>query len=105
MTVPPPTPPWPRTVNRTLSPRPPSSIVAPSSRSAASSGRTGRADARSSPRNSTSAVVSAATGGTNRSTVPAFPTSTIAPRAAFPAAGSPRAGGVTSQAGAVPGPA
>ena len=77
VTVPPLIPPRPRTTNGTL-PRPPSSITAPRSRRAASSGPTGRCAARASPVNSTLARASAATGGTKRSTVPALPTSTTA---------------------------
>ncbi len=78
MTAPPPRWPVPRTVNGTA-PRPPSSMSAPSARSAPISGPTGRWEARGSPRNATSPVTSGATGGTNRITVPALPTSTRAP--------------------------
>ncbi len=75
--MPPRRPPRPRTVNG-IAPRPSSSIRAPSWRSASSSGPTGLADARSSPWNSVSPLVRAATGGTKRITVPALPTSTAA---------------------------
>ncbi len=78
VTVPPGTAPRPRTTKGT-DPVPVSEIVTPIVRSAISSGPTGRRDARGSPRNVTSAAVSAATGGTNRSTVPALPTSTSMP--------------------------
>ena len=75
MTVPPGTAPAPRTVNG-IAPRPPSSMTAPISRSAAMIAATGRREAAGSPRNSTATLVSVATGGTNRITVPALPTST-----------------------------
>ncbi len=45
---------------------------------------TGRCEARGSPWNSVATLASAATGGTNRITVPAFPTSTRASLAAQP---------------------
>ena len=51
----------------------------PRPRSASSSGAIGRTRACSSPSNSTASVLSAATGGTKRSTVPARPQSTRAP--------------------------
>ena len=89
-TVPPRTAPRPCTVNGTAA-RPPSSICAPSCRSAARIGPTGRCLARASPSKATTAEVSAASPGTNRITVPAFPTFTFT---AEPGAGCP---GVTTQ--------
>ena len=74
-TVPPATDPSPCTRNG----RPSPSMATPSPRSAVSSGAMGRARACSSPSNVTVSVLSAATGGTNRSTVPASPQSTRAP--------------------------
>ena len=71
-TVPPATDPPPRTENG----RPSPSMSTPSPRNASSSGAIGRARACSSPSNTTVSVPSAATGGTNRSTVPARPQST-----------------------------
>ncbi len=85
VTAPPASDPVPRTANG-AAPRPPSSMTAPSSRSAARIGATGRWEARASPWNSTVAAVSAATGGTNRITVPALPTSTRASPAGRPGA-------------------
>ena len=73
-TVPPATAPLPRTENG----RPSPSMSTPSPRNASSSGAIGRARACSSPSNTTVSVPSAATGGTNRSTVPARPQSTRA---------------------------
>ena len=73
-TVPPATEPPPRTENG----RPSPSMSTPSPRNASSSGAIGRARACSSPSNTTVSVPSAATGGTNRSTVPARPQSTRA---------------------------
>ena len=84
-TVPPRTAPRPCTVNGTAA-RPPSSICAPTCRSAARIGPTGRCLARASPSKATTAEVSAARPGTNRITVPAFPTSTFT---AEPGAGCP----------------
>ena len=75
-TVPPRTAPRPCTVNGTA-PRPPSSICAPSWRSAARIGPIGRSRIRSSPSKVTAAEVSAASAGTNRITVPALPRSTL----------------------------
>ena len=83
VTAPPASDPVPRTANG-MAPRPPSSMTAPSSRSAARMGATGRWEARASPWNSTVAAVSAATGGTKRITVPALPTSTRVPPAGRP---------------------
>ena len=57
---------------------PPSSISAPSARRAARIGPIGRLRACGSPSKNTSPVASAATGGTNRMTVPASPTSSVA---------------------------
>ncbi|PQM45667.1 hypothetical protein C1Y40_04169 [Mycobacterium talmoniae] len=74
-TVPPLTAPVPRTVNGRLVP----SMSTPRTPSASSSGVIGRVLACSSPSNSTTAFPSAASGGTNRSTVPASPQSTRAP--------------------------
>ena len=76
VTVPPRIAPRPSTVNGTA-PRPPSSMRAPSSRSATRIGPTGRCLARASPSKWTSAEVSAATAGRKRMTVPALPTSTL----------------------------
>ena len=90
-TVPPRTAPRPWTVNGTAA-RPPSSMCAPSCRSAARIGPTGRCLARASPSKATTAEVSAASPGRNRMTVPALPTSTLT---AEPGAGCP---GVTRQA-------
>ncbi len=90
VTAPPASEPVPCTVNG-MAPRPPSSITAPISRSAAMIAPTGRCEARGSPWNSVSTLASADTGGTNRMTVPAFPTSTRASREVQP--------GVTRQAG------
>ena len=90
-TVPPRTAPRPCTVNGTAA-RPPSSMCAPSCRSAARIGPTGRCLARASPSKATTAEVSAASPGRNRMTVPALPTSTLT---AEPGAGCP---GVTRQA-------
>ena len=84
-TVPPRTAPRPCTVNGTAA-RPPSSICAPSWRSASRIGPIGRSLIRSSPSKETTAEVSAASAGTNRITVPAFPTSTLT---AEPGAGWP----------------
>jgi hypothetical protein len=89
-TRPPRTAPRPRTVNG-AAPRPPSSISAPSCRSAARTGPIGRSLIRSSPSKETTAEVSAASAGRNRITVPAFPTSTLTEE---PGAGWP---GVTTQ--------
>ena len=61
---------------RTAARRP--STSAPSARSASSSGPIGRSRARGSPSNLTGPSASAATGGTNRITVPASPQSTSA---------------------------
>ena len=72
-TVPPRTAPPPCTVNGTAA-RPPSSMCAPSCRSAARIGPTGRCRARASPSKATAAEVSAASPGRNRITVPALPT-------------------------------
>ena len=85
VTAPPASDPVPRTANG-MAPRPPSSMTAPSSRSAARMGATGRWEARASPWNSTVAAVSAATGGTKRITVPALPTSTRVSPAGRPGA-------------------
>ncbi len=74
-TVPPATEPAPRTENG----RPSPSMSTPRRRNASSSGAIGRARACSSPSNATDSVPSAATGGTNRSTVPARPQSTRTP--------------------------
>ena len=76
-TRPPRTEPVPVTENGMASPSTPTPRV----RSASSSGAMGRARACSSPSNSTTDRLSAATGGTNRSTVPASPQSTRAPSA------------------------
>ena len=84
-TVPPRTAPRPCTVNGTAA-RPPSSMRAPTCRSAARIGPTGRCRARASPSKATTAEVSAATPGMNRITVPALPTSTFT---AEPGAGWP----------------
>ena len=70
-TGPPATAPRPRTQNGKPSP----SIATPSARSASNSGAMGRARACSSPSKSTPALLSAASGGTNRNTVPARPQS------------------------------
>ena len=75
VTAPPRTRPCPSTVNG-AAPRPPSSMLAPSSRSAVRIAPTGRCLIRSSPSKCTAAEVSAATAGRNRRTVPALPTST-----------------------------
>ena len=83
VTAPPASDPVPCTVNG-MAPRPPSSMTAPISRSAAMIAPTGRCEARGSPWNSVATLASAATGGTNRITVPAFPTSTRASLAAQP---------------------
>ncbi len=83
VTSPPASDPVPRTVNG-MAPRPPSSMTAPSSRRALMIAPTGRWEARGSPWNSVATLARAATGGTNRITVPAFPTSTRAPLAAQP---------------------
>ncbi len=74
-TVPPRTDPVPRTANG----RPSPSTCTPSPRSPSSSGAIGRDRACSSPSNVTVSVVSAATGGRKRSTVPARPQSMRAP--------------------------
>ena len=74
-TCPPGTTPRPRTVNGSRA-RPPSSMSIPSARSPISMGPIGRSRARGSPSNVTSAEPRAATGGTNRMTVPASPQST-----------------------------
>ena len=79
VTAPPASDPVPRTVNGTA-PRPPSSMTAPSSRSAARMGATGRCEARASPRNSTWRRSAPPPAGTKRITVPALPTSTRVPR-------------------------
>ena len=76
VTAPPGSEPVPCTVNG-MAPRPPSSMTAPSSRSAAMIAPTGRWAARGSPWNPTATLPSAATGGTKRITVPALPTSTL----------------------------
>ena len=81
-TVPPRTDPPPRTVKGRLSP----STLTPSPRSPSSSGAIGRDRACSSPSKVTVSVVKAATGGTNRSTVPARPQSMGASAAAQRAA-------------------
>ncbi len=93
VTVPPRMAPRPCTVNGTAA-RPPSSMCAPSCRSAARIGPTGRCLTRASPSKRTAAEVSAATPGRNRMTVPALPTSTLT---SAPADGWP---GVTRQAAA-----
>ena len=73
-TVPPGTAPRPCTANG----RPEPVMSTPSTPSASSSGAIGRARAWASPSNVTSAVLRAASGGTNRSTVPARPQSMVA---------------------------
>ena len=92
MTVPPGMAPRPRTVNG-IAPRPSSLISAPSSRSAVSSSPTGRSATRLSPVNSTVALVSEATGGRKRSTVPALPTSMVTLPARRPGVTRQPAGG------------
>ena len=75
-TGPPRTAPRPCTVNGAAA-RPPSSMSAPSCRSAARIGPIGRSLIRSSPSKVTPAEVSAASPGPNRMTVPALPRSTL----------------------------
>ena len=77
VTVPPASAPRPRTTKGSP-PRPPSSTVAPRCWRAARTGPRGRWRARGSPSKATSPSASAATGGRNRITVPALPTSTAA---------------------------
>ena len=98
VTGPPRTRPCPSTVNG-AAPRPPSSMLAPSWRSAARIGPMGRSLIRSSPSKSTCAEVKAATAGRNRRTVPALPTSTLTRE---PAGGCPA---VTRHPAADPGSA
>src|SRR5690242_6790159 len=77
VTVPPRTAPVPDT-EYGIRPVPPSSICTPSARSASRMTPIGRSRAYSSPSNATTPSASAATGGTNRITVPARPQSTSA---------------------------
>ena len=77
VTRPPRTLPWPSTVNGSA-PRPSSSISTPRPRSPRRTSCIGRVRACGSPSKITGPSASAATGGTNRITVPARPQSTVA---------------------------
>ena len=91
-TVPPGTEPVPRTV-KGRAPRPSSSTVTPSPRSAEITSPTGRERMCGSPSNATLPEDRPATGGTNRITVPASPQSTAASRSKRPGRHRPVVGG------------